>query len=591
MAIIDELLVGLGFDYNPDDLEQFNKDIDSTINSVKAMAKAVVVGTTALVGFTAATTAASDRQGKLANQTGITVEELDALEFAIKRTGGESSALANNLEQLAIRTSEAARGIGSGVEAFGILGISATDANGNVKDTNEVLLEAADALQGLGKTQQIELADKLGLKDSILLLQEGSVGIRELTREAKAFGVTTSEDAAVSAEFQDSLTNIFQITKQVSRVLTRSLVPILESVTETFEEWWLSNREIIEQNIPAFVDSMTRALKFLVIAGLAFISLKMITTLMSMVKLLKAASVSALLLNGAIALIPTLIAGMVLAIGLLAEDAKAFFEGSESFIGDMIEKYPEWADEIRAVAAVFAVLADLTTMIFEGWRLIFEFFSSGTVIEDFKLVMKQLLTDIKEGFVGLKDSISETFDDIWQDVKDSFFSNVIEPIINKFNQIKDLFSFSSDSEDTTTENNSISNIVESTQRNVEEVVNQDVQRDITDNTVEDIKALMDNASFVQSMMVQSSEQSTDNIVVMQGLSSEEMQPNTAITNDVNTSNTSAPVKLEVGGITVEVTTNATDAEATGQAVAQNITKQLEPILKQASLDLNSQVEV
>ena len=68
IGVIDELLVGLGFDYDPKDLEQFNDDISDVTNTIKAFAKVVVAGTAALIGFATATTAAAPTHGTLRNR-------------------------------------------------------------------------------------------------------------------------------------------------------------------------------------------------------------------------------------------------------------------------------------------------------------------------------------------------------------------------------------------------------------------------------------------------------------------------------------------------------------------------------------------
>lgn len=394
MAIIDELLVGLGFEYDPKEMKQFKEDVGKTTGVIKGLAKAAVAGAVAITGLTIASTRASDEQGKLADEIGDTVENIDALQFALERSGGSADGMTTSLRGLAVRAAEAARGVGSGVEAFGLLGISATDSNGNLKKTSDLMLEVSQRFQGLSKSQQIELADKLGIRDSIRLLQQGPDAIRELTDEAMLLGVTTVEDAEAAAEFQDSLTNLWRIVKQVSRTLARQFVPIIQEMTDSFIEWWKTNRQLIEQNLPDWIDKATMALKLLVIATGAWLAMRLVSHVMTLITLFKGLSVAALAANAAALLLPALIAAGIAALALLAEDAKTFFEGGESFIGGMIEKFPEWADEIRVVAAIFATIADLTAMIFDGWSKIIDLFSNAT-FDDFK----EFLGNIP-GFLG-----------------------------------------------------------------------------------------------------------------------------------------------------------------------------------------------
>lgn len=363
MAILDELLVGLGFDYDPKEMSQFKKDLDTSIKSIKSLAKVAVTGAAAITGLTVASTAATDEQGKLASEIGETVENVDALQFALKIAGGSSEGMSTSLRQLSIRASEAARGMGSGVEAFGLLGVSATDAQGNVKKTSDLMLEVSQRFKGLGKSQQIELADKLGIRDSILLLQQGPKAIKELTDEAAALGVTTGEDAKAAAEFQDSLTKVWQVTKQITRLFSKSLAPILQETNDKFVDWWKANKDIIQQNLPIWIEKAARVFKVLTVAVLGSLAV--------------------------LFAVPIILGTIIAAFAGLTEDAKVFFEGGESFIGDMIDKFPKWADELRVIAAVFATIAKLTGMIFDGWSNITDLFDNFS-LEGFKEVINNI---------------------------------------------------------------------------------------------------------------------------------------------------------------------------------------------------------
>ncbi len=390
MPLLDELLVGLGFEYDPTEVQQFNKDVDKSLGIIKDLVKIAVAGAAAITSLTIASTKATDEQGKLATEIGDTVENIDALQFALKRAGGTSDGMSSSLRNLAIRASEAARGVGSGVAAFGLLGISTTDLKGELKPTSDLLLEVSQRFQGLAKGKQIELADKLGLRDSILLLQQGPKAIRELIGEAEALGVTTGEDAAIAEEFQDSLTDIWQITKQLSRTLSKTFTPILKELNSQFTDWWKMNKSIIEQNLPKWIDDITSALKQMVIIVGIFLAFRLASHLFALINLFKGLSIAMLAANIAAFLLPGLILAGVVALAALVEDAKVFFEGGESFIGDMIKKFPEWKNEINVIAGVLDTVATLTSLIFEGWSNIFDLFKTDTTFDDFKEVLNNI---------------------------------------------------------------------------------------------------------------------------------------------------------------------------------------------------------
>ena len=378
MAVIDELLVGLGFEYDPKDAKKFKDDVGKTVNVVKQLAKTAVAGATAITAMTVASARASDEQGKLADEIGETVENIGALQFAQQIAGGTAEGMANSLRELSLRASEAARGTGTAVEAFGLLGISATGANGEIKPASDLMKEISGTFQGLGRARQIELADKLGLRDSIRLLQLGPEAIEDLNQKARELGVTTGEDAALSASFNDSLVEMWAVIKQVSRVMTRSFAPVLEDIVDGFTEWWMVNKDLIEQNIPKWVDQLTMALKILSIAMGAFLAMRVLTHLYQMIALMRGLTLATLAANAGFFLLPLLLSALALAFVALVEDAKVFFEGGESFIDDMIEKYPQWETEIRLVATALEGVWNLTSKIFEGWSKIFGLFDKFT---------------------------------------------------------------------------------------------------------------------------------------------------------------------------------------------------------------------
>lgn len=392
--MLDELLVGLGFKYDPEDVKKFKDDLSKTTDLVSKITKAAIGAATAITGMTIASTKASDEQGKLSNQIGVSVEEIDALQFALTRAGGSSDGMSSSLKTLTIRAAEAARGIGSGVEAFGILGISATNSNGEVKKSSDLMLEISNRMMGLSKAKQVELSDKLGIGDSILLLQEGPKAIRDLISEAELLGVTTSEDAKIAADLQDNLTDLWKVVKSGSRVLSREFAPIISSVITDMTSWWKENRKMIEQNLPEWIDKAAKAFKILSIVTGIWLAMKLPSYLLLAANLFSTLLSRVLAFGATLLSIPAIIGLAITAIGLLAEDAKAFFEGGDSFIGDMLDKYPKWSAEIKIAASLLATMYDITMSIFDGWSKIFDLFDKISLDG-----IKETLSNIP-GFLG-----------------------------------------------------------------------------------------------------------------------------------------------------------------------------------------------
>lgn len=387
--MIDELLVGLGFKYDKKDLKSFKDDISKTTDLLKTFGKVALAASAAIGSIITASTKATDTQGKLANEIGESVEVISALQHALEISGGSADGMSNSLRTLSIRAAEAARGVGGGVEAFGVLGISVLNANGTIKKSSDLMLEVSRRFSNLEKSKQIDLADKLGIGDSIRLLQAGPDAIRALTEEAIALGVATDEDAKIAAEFQDSLLKVWRVMKDMGRLITRELAPGIIRMKDQFTDWWKINRDIISQNLPIWIDRITTAMKLLIIATGAWLGMRLVTHIASLIAMFKGLSIAALAANAAALLLPILIGVALTSLGLLIEDAKTFFEGGESFIGDMLKRFPEWSSELTVIAAIFGTIYDLTSKIFEGWTNIFNIFRSST-LEDIKDLFKNI---------------------------------------------------------------------------------------------------------------------------------------------------------------------------------------------------------
>lgn len=441
---LEKFVVALGFDYDPKGLKKFTKDVDSVAKQVKGIATVLATGTAALFGFTAAVTSAADKQGKLADKIGVSVEDLSALQGASKLAGGSVDGLSSNLSALNRIAGEAAKGMGEGIETFGLLGVSIYDSNGQLKDTTRLLLDISGSMQGLSEAEQIALGEKLGLADTITLLQRGPSAIRATIAELKALGVTTKEDAILSAKFQDSLTLLLRVGSDIGRMVVRHLAPAFTSVMDRVKQWWVSNKALLNQKLPIYIDRLVLALKLLATATAAFLAFRMVSVILSLAKAFRAASASAALFDAVVGALPLLIGLAVAALALLAEDAKTFFEGGDSLIGDFIDRFPDLKEQVIHIAEVFrdlwdvastgaralwptieetgrimlAVLdksmegwgqllpyiLDLLKLILKGWKELFDFIGT-TSLDNLKDMFALLWSDISDGLTALMTNI------------------------------------------------------------------------------------------------------------------------------------------------------------------------------------------
>lgn len=368
--LLQSFLVGIGYDYDDDGLKEYQEDIEKVNQGVTKLTQIALGAATALTGIIVTSTAATDEIGKMAAEVNTSVEDLTAMQFALERSGGSAEGMSNSLRNIARRASEAARGMGEGVEAFGLLGISATNTDGSLKNSAQLVKEVSGALQGVENSRQLELAEKLGLGDSIRLLQQGPAEINKLIVEAKALGVVTAEDAAVAAEFQDGLTDLWMIIKDVSRTISTELAPFLTKLVGTFTDWWKANRAIIQQNIGRFFEMLTRNAHLLKIAMLAIAGIAVLRGLAKVAALVSLLRARILAATIAALILPALLGAAALALVALVEDAYGFLNGKESLLGELIGDFPEHREKLQTIAAIFATIGGTIAKAAEGWKLI-----------------------------------------------------------------------------------------------------------------------------------------------------------------------------------------------------------------------------
>ena len=168
---------------------------------------------------------------KTSQKVGINVQALAGLQHAANLADLDNAQLAQGLKFLSVNMVEAGKKSGDGAALFRSLGISAMTASGQLRPTEEVLLDVADAFakskDGAGKTEMaVKMFGKAGL-ELIPFLNQGKQGIKELMEEARRLGLVMSkEDAEAANKFNDELKKLAAASRGLTLVLGKELVPV-----------------------------------------------------------------------------------------------------------------------------------------------------------------------------------------------------------------------------------------------------------------------------------------------------------------------------------------------------------------------------
>lgn len=217
-------------------------------------ATAAASGLTALATSSAAT---ADNVDKMSQKIGVSREAYQELDFICSQSGMEVDKLQNGMKSLVSAMDGAASGTSSNIEQFNKLGISVTDANGNMRSSEDVMWETFSALQGMeNQTEKARLATELFGKSGtelMPLLNGASGSIDEMKQQAHDLGLVLSDE---SIDAGVSLTDTMdQMKRSLSGVVTRlgaELMPILQQVCQAVIDYMPQIISFFDELSPIF---------------------------------------------------------------------------------------------------------------------------------------------------------------------------------------------------------------------------------------------------------------------------------------------------------------------------------------------------
>lgn len=245
-ATIGALRVNLGID-----TAQFENGLKKAQGGLAGFGKVAAVGLAAAATAAAAVGAAlaqgvgaalnnADDLGKMAQKVGVGVEALSELKYAADLSDVSLDQLGTGLKRLGSNMAAVAGGAkGPAAEAFKALGLSVTDAAGQLKAPDELFKEIAGKFgpmaDGAGKTAlAMAIFGKSGA-DLIPMLNSGSTGLAAMAEEARKLGVVIDEKTAKAAEtFNDNITRLKTAAGGVTVQLAAGLAPALASISTVF---------------------------------------------------------------------------------------------------------------------------------------------------------------------------------------------------------------------------------------------------------------------------------------------------------------------------------------------------------------------
>jgi hypothetical protein len=237
-AVIGALRVNLGLDS-----AAFSKGIKESQNRMSGFGKNLAKIGAGISVVSAGVTYAMRRQindadnmSKSAQKFGVPIESLSGLRHAADMSGVSFEALGTGLVKMSSLMGDAAAGNKLAMATFEQLGVSVTDTNGQLRPTEAVLGDVADALanmnDGAEKTDLTAAIFGRGNTGFIPLLNGGSAGLRQMTQEARDLGLVISAETGKSSEnFNDNLSRLQKTLGGMTTQIAGAMVPALERLS------------------------------------------------------------------------------------------------------------------------------------------------------------------------------------------------------------------------------------------------------------------------------------------------------------------------------------------------------------------------
>ena len=282
---------------------------------------------------------------------GETIENVDAFGKAAEAMGGDAQGARDSLTDLAEKMGEAMTDAESGAaKAFKALHLGLKGTDGNAKGAVQGMLELAAAVEKLPKNEAVFKIKELGITDNrtVEMLLKGRKELERLLEKQKEQGVVTKENAEQALKFKTSWNELSAGFERAGLSISTGLMPYFTKAIDALVvgfDWLEDHKDLV--------------------AGF-FIAIGSVVAVFYVPTMLAAAAAT-LAATWPILAIGAAIAVAAAAFALIYDDIMNFIDGNDSFIGQMVEKYPVVKALVDGIAVAFKFLGQMAS---DVWRAI-----------------------------------------------------------------------------------------------------------------------------------------------------------------------------------------------------------------------------
>lgn len=214
------------------------------------------------LGTEAATAAAE--ASKFASMVGLSTGNWQEYAGAATMAGMEADELASLMLTLQERAVNAARGEKGDIEMLKLMGISAKNAKGELKNADTLLLELADRVKKMREAGEMGKAagimNQLGGEEGarlLDLLKNGREGLLAMRKEARELGLVLSDETLESAlEYGSAINRAKATFRGMGLTLGTAFLLPLTKLLDKFQAWLQVQRDIMSAGFEEWVNGL-----------------------------------------------------------------------------------------------------------------------------------------------------------------------------------------------------------------------------------------------------------------------------------------------------------------------------------------------
>lgn len=178
----------------------------------------------------------------LATQFGLSTDTIQEFQYMAELTDTSLETITGSMSKLTKNMQNAKKGTGDTAQAFEALGVSITDDNGQLRDSEDVFNDVINALGQMdNQTQADAYAMQIFGKSAMELnplIAAGSDAIAEYAEEAHQMGYVLDEETLTAlGDLDDSMQRSQRAIEAVKNQVGTALAPVIADITEAFAEW------------------------------------------------------------------------------------------------------------------------------------------------------------------------------------------------------------------------------------------------------------------------------------------------------------------------------------------------------------------